>query len=159
MSFLEENPAENFITLGNFRFRGPTRFYLPELAEDKNPFEDIFRESSFTLIDVPFAAKHEPTFHPLIFRLVKKFLQTKPQKTLYDFALLTALQNGNALSIETLANYIVEAGLKKSFGTRRELLQAFCNALLQTEYRPAQIIPSEQKKSPARFSRSPGKLL
>ena len=146
ISFVEEKTGDDLATLGEVFFRGATRFNLPELIKGKNPFDSIFSASSFNLIDVPFAAKDEPTFHPLIFRLVKKFLQTKPRKTFYDFALLTSLQNGEVLSLETLSNYIVEAGVKKSFGTRRELLRTFCDALLRTEYQAVQAIVDKQRE-------------
>ena len=99
LNFSEEE--QNF-SLGKFRFKSKNDFNLPTLSDSDDPFENIFRSSTFDLLDIPFADKGEATFHPQLFDLVKNFLATKENKTPFDYSILTHLQNHEILSMQTI---------------------------------------------------------
>lgn len=152
--------------LGKFFFMGANNFTLPALTFDKNsknPFEDIFKRAVLNLADVEFAAAGGATFVPLLFGLVKDFLDGKEYKTPFDFAILTQIQSGGVLSLPTIKSYIAAAGADFNFNscTRADLFETFCECLVSSKFNPSFVTPDENidVKPSRRLSRSHGKLL
>lgn len=132
LNFSEEEQTFSF---GKFRFKSKNDFNLPTLSDSDEPFENIFRPSTFDLFAVPFADKGESTFHPQLFELVKKFLTAKENKTPLDYSILTHLQNHETISLQTLKYYIEEETGEDTFENRQELFQSFCDCLLTSEFK------------------------
>lgn len=132
LNFSEEE--QNF-SLGKFRFKSKNDFTLPTLSDGDDPFENIFRSSTFDLLNVPFADKGEATFHPQLFDLIKNFLESKENKTPLDYSILTHLQNQEIISLQTLKYYIAEENGEDTFESRKELFQTFCDCLLKSEFK------------------------
>ena len=95
------------------------------------------------LADIPFAIKNDATFHPLLFRLVKEFLDGKEDKTPFDYAILTQLQNDDVISMQTIKSYIAEEGSKFDLTDRADLFKTFCDCLVKSKFNTA-ILPSEE---------------
>ena len=152
LTFTERKPA---FSLGKFIFRGRRNFYLPELTDE--PFDEIFSRSKLNLFDVPFAAKNAPTFHPLLFRLVKKFLARKKNRTPFDYALFVQLQNNDTLSIETLAEYISEVNETFDLTDREKFFETFWDCLRKSKFTvaPAELDTDREESSSARTKRRP----
>lgn len=161
--FTKENKLP---VLGKFFFMGADNFNLPTLAfgkNIKNPFEDIFKRAVLNLADVQFAAVGGATFHPLLFGLVKDFLDGKEYKTPFDFAVLAQIQSGGVISLPTIKSYIATVDKDFNFDscTRADLFQTFCDDLVSSKFNPSYASPDENidvKPSP-KSSRSHGKLL
>lgn len=113
-------------TLGQFVFLGRENFYLPQFTDDPN---EMFSRSVLNLCEVPFAARGTSTFHPLLFRQVKNFLQNKPNKTPRDFAILTYLQNNEVISVTTMADYMLAANCEFDVDNRTDFFRAFLTCL------------------------------
>lgn len=152
LTFTEQSPP---FSLGKFIFRGRRNFYLPELTDE--PFDEIFSRSKLNLFDVPFAAKNAPTFHPLLFRLVKKFLSRKKNRTPFDYALFVHLQNNDTLSIETLAEYISEVNETFDTTDREKFFENFWDCLRKSKFTvvPAELDTDREESSSARTKRRP----
>ncbi len=121
--------------LGRFYFSKYDNFNLPKLAKGSKPFKDIFKPSVLNLADVPFAIKNGDTFHPMLFRLVKEFLTGKEDKTPFDYAILTQLQNDDVISTQTINSYIAEeVDGKSKFADRADLFKTFCDCLVNSKF-------------------------
>ena len=140
------------VTLGKFRFKSKDDFNLPNLSNNENPFENIFRSSTLNLVDVPFADKGGATFRPQLFDVIKNFLLSKENKTPLDYSILTCLQNNAVLSLQTIKSYIYEEIGEDTFENRQELLKTFCECLVSSKF---EIQPSEFNAETNKSSKYP----
>ena len=163
-----EHATEGFC-LGAFVYKD--RFKLPELSEGAKKFEHFFEASYFNVTNVLMSSKiigvpkggleMSATFHPLIFRAVEKFLVSKKNKTLMDYAILVALQSVGSVDLKTIKAYVVEEGETLEGGSREELLRTFFDCLMRSK---AQMLraESDSKKDelkPIRRTSPYGKML
>ena len=91
----------NGILIGSFRHEENSYLRIPENIESH-----FLAKSRFNLLEVPFAAPQKPTFHPIIFKSVLRYLKEKKLKNLLDWQLLMLLSEHKVLSIETVITYI-----------------------------------------------------
>lgn len=141
------------IVLGQFVWRGRTKFKLP------NQFDEFFNRSFINVVEIATASRGEATFHPIIFRAVKKFLASKAEKTFMDYAMFVSLQNGEVLSRETLDAYIAEEGKAANFVNRSALLQTFFDCLKSSKPKAIYVNAAESKTKPGLGRRSIGKMI
>ncbi|MBQ7551522.1 MAG: hypothetical protein IJT04_08355, partial [Bacteroidales bacterium] len=104
------------------------------LKEKGNPFEDFFRSGLLYLLDVPYAhPQGGTTYHPLVFRAIRDYLEQKTPLSPYDFTLLSAIQNHGIVAEYTLKSYVATSGKKNSspveMTTREELFRATTECL------------------------------
>ena len=156
LTFGEED--KNF-SLGKFRFKSKNDFNLPTLSNNENPFENIFRPSTFDLFDVPYADKGEATFHPQLFEPVKNFLASKENKTPLDYSILTHLQNHEIISLQTIEYYIAEQNSEDTFENRKELFQTFCDCLLTSEFKIKVVQIEDDHDEPLKSFRGKGRRI
>ena len=111
--------------------------------------------SFLNLLDVYYAAPKEATFHPLIFRVIKKFLIEKKDRTVIDTSILINLQSHNVLSLETLRWYImVEKNKDVSSFSRKDLLDLFIDALKESKQPVQSCQQVDDKKSVPEYNKS-----
>ena len=78
------------------------------------------------------------TYHPLVFRAIKDYLEQKNALSPYDFGLLIELQNHGIVSIKSLMAYVAankEISLTSLNMTREKLLQEVVECI-QKPYMP-----------------------
>ena len=75
------------------------------------------------MLEVPFAEKNIPTFHPILFRAVKEFLLEKKYKTPFDYAILLHLQENPTISTETISAYIAQENISATVEQILKLLR------------------------------------
>ena len=88
------------IALGNIRHEENLYLRIPD------SLDNFKKKSRIEILEVPFASLEVPTFHPIVFKAVKRFLKTKMRKNGYDWYLLFVLSEHNVLSLDTVVNYI-----------------------------------------------------
>ena len=131
---------DDAILLGKFRFDS-NRVHLPclNLEEKGNLFEDFFQSGLLYLLDVPYAhPQGGTTYHPLLFRAIREYLEKKTPLSPYDFTLLTEIQNHGIVAESTLKSYVTANGKKNPSlikMTREELFRATTECL-QEPYLP-----------------------
>ena len=153
--------SEIFPTLGQFYFSSYDAFNLPKLDEGAEPFGNIFRPSVLNLADVPVVEKGGATFHPLLFRLVQKFLAGKEFKTPFDYSILTQLQTTGVISTQTIKSYVAEEGGKSDFTSRADLFKIFCECLVNSKFNHTVLRAAESDDSakPKKIYTGYGKML
>ena len=139
---VERDKADGF-TLGKVHYRGRDRFNLPELSDDGDLFEHFFENSYVNVTEVLMSARARATFHPLIFRAVEKFLETKRNKTFMDWAILVTLQAVGSIGVETIEAYIAEEGDSSKITDRAEMLREFFDCLMRSR---AKMLRAEDSK-------------
>lgn len=122
---------EESLCMGGFSW-AQEKLILPRIQEQsEKPFELFTRPSRMDVLEIPYAWKKEATYHPVVFRAVRSYLQEKPHKNCLDYVLLLQLQNQEILPLESLRLYVesvrgnVDSGMK-----RRELFEVFTQCLM-----------------------------
>lgn len=111
----ETERAPHTLLLGKYKFLQETKITLPSVCRDDagDPFDDFFRRGLLQLLESDYAhAQGGTTYHPLIFRALREYLERKSPLSPYDFTLLTEIQNHGIVAIASLMAYI--AATKKS---------------------------------------------
>ena len=159
----EELPNKSLL-LARYKFRPDAKISLPQLNNEKNPFEEFFQSGLLQLTECIYAHQSgEPTFHPLIFRAFQKYLEQKFPLSPYDFSLLTELQNHGTVSTKSLITYVkvVKDDSDISPDITREKLLMKVSESIQKPYTPrmACVTTSEQPGRNTAKSRRPNKLI
>ncbi len=124
----KERPADSLL-LAKYKFRTDTGIRLPdiEIPNENNPFEDFFQSGLLQLLECDYAhSQGQTTYHPLVFRAIKNYLEKKTSLSPYDFSLLIELQNHGIVSINSLMAYVAVnkgSSLMTPNVTREHLLQ------------------------------------
>ena len=128
------------ILLGKFRF-DLNRLCMPnlKLVKEVDPFEDFLKSGFLYLLDVKYAhPQGGTTYHPLVFRAIRRYLEQKTLLSPYDFTLLTEIQNHGIVAEPTLKSYVAANGktnLISSEMTREKLFRVTLECL-QEPYLP-----------------------
>lgn len=127
------------ILLGKFRF-DLNKLDVPNLKLEKevDPFEDFFKSGVLYLLDAQYAhPQGGTTYHPLVFRAIRCYLEQKTPLSPYDFILLTEIQNHGIVAESTLKSYVAVNGNTNltSIKTREDLFRATIKCL-QEPYLP-----------------------
>ena len=158
----EKEMSSGSLLLAKYKFRPDMGIRLPniEMTNEKNPFEKFFQSGLLQILECDYAhPQGETTFHPLVFRAVKDYLEQKEALSPYDFSLLTELQNHGIVAIKSLMAYVAankKVSLTSSNVTREKLLQEVVECI-QKPYIPLvyqdKMPEQEQPGKPKRHSK------
>ncbi len=154
-----ENVGAGGFTLGTIHYTGRDRFTLPALSDGENAFEHFFEPSRVDVTKVLVSARTQATFHPLIFRAVEKFLETKPDKTFMDCALLVTLQTVGSISVETLKAYVFAEGGSSKTNDRLKLLKEFFDCLMRSKLKMLRAENSREEYTMPSKKKSSGRMI
>lgn len=127
------------ILLGKFRFDS-NRLQMPnlKLVKEVDPFEEFFQSGLLCLLDVQYAHPQGcTTYHPLLFRAIRCYLEQKTPLSPCDFTILTEIQNHGVVAESTLKSYVAVNGKTNltSIKTKEDLFRATIECL-QEPYLP-----------------------
>ena len=119
-----------------FRFWG-TDMRLPTVRSQEDMVKST-KKSRFWEFDNPlyvdfrdtvYAMPEKGTFHPFLFRAVRKYLKEKENKSTIEWGLLLQLQNNSILAVETMRTYLDYIGQVNEVKSRNELFCEFIQAI------------------------------
>lgn len=104
----EREKNADSIILGKYKIRSDKGICLPTLQSDtKKPFDEFTRPGLFQILYCEYAhSSGETTYHPLVFRAIKQYLEKKSALSPYEFTLLSEIQNHGIIAISTLRSYV-----------------------------------------------------
>ena len=157
----KERPSGSLL-LARYKFRPDMGIHLPaiEITNEKNPFESFFQSGLLQVLECDYAhPQGKTTYHPLVFRAIKDYLEQKTTLSPYDFGLLVELQNHGIVAIKSLMAYVAankEVSLTSLNLTREKLLQEVVECI-QKPYIPlvyqGKMPEQEQTRKPKRHSK------
>ncbi len=125
----EKKKPSGSLLLAKYKFRPDMGIHLPaiEITNEKKPFESFFQSGLLQVLECDYAhPQGETTFHPLVFRAIKDYLEQKNTLSPYDFGLLVELQNHGIAAIKSLMAYVAankKVSLSSLNMTKEKLLQ------------------------------------
>ncbi len=127
-------------------FYGGLPSILPNPAAEA-PEREYSLDSRFDILDTPWAAKREATFHPLVFEAFARSLALATEKTALEYAMILELQAHGVLPMETLRFYIAEMlGQLSDLANRREIFKVACQ--LARGKKPGSAPMTEHRRAP-----------
>ena len=132
---------ERALRLGRWKYRQGEKLRLPCLRQGgADPFAEFTDLVHLQLLDADYAhPQGETTFHPLVFRAVRCYLEEKKSLSPYDFSLLQEIQNCGTVSLSALKAYVAAVKRKPCSSVKpaaRSDLFAAVIECLQEVYNP-----------------------
>lgn len=139
------------LLLAKHKIRRDSKFTLPKFnLNDEQPFNVFFQPGFLQIIETEYShAQGGTTYHPLLFRAIKDFLEQKTLLSPYDFNLLMEIQNRGYVSLSSLISYI--AATKKfppQKNLNREKLFKAVTDCVQIPYLPPKASDENSKENP-----------
>ena len=106
----EREKPEKALLLARYKYNSAVELQLPSLQKPdscNDPFAEFTQASYLQLLDTEYAhPQGETTYHPLVFRAIKSYLEQKCPLSPYDFSLLLEIQNHGLVALSSLRAYV-----------------------------------------------------
>ncbi|MDO5296528.1 MAG: hypothetical protein Q4F00_07855 [bacterium] len=144
-----EKPPQALL-LARYKYSAGIKLQLPGLLKvgrGDNPFAQFTQAAYLQLLDCAYAhPQGETTYHPLVFRALRSYLEQKQPLSPYDFSLLLEIQNCGIVALSALRAYVaaVSGTAPASVSALgREKLLAEVIACLQKPFVPYRVAEAE----------------